>query len=315
MKYLEIKIDNKNIKVSKIALGSARSIQSLSREECFRIFDIYYDLGGNCIDTARAYNDGKSEALIGEYFSQRHNREKFIISTKGCHMAKDGKGRLSKADMESDLNESLKALQTDFIDIYWIHKDDENHPVEDVIDDMNALIKEGRIGVVGVSNWRIDRIAKANEYAKQSGQIGFQLSQIQWSLASTLEEYFKKYTAVVMDSQSYDWYINNDFTIFSFGSQAQGFFAKAAAQGVEVLNDEMKLFYANKDNLRRLGLVKKLAEQQNMPISAPVLAYLINNKLSCVPIIGASSEKMLRESMSALDFEMTSAEADALFYV
>lgn len=315
MKYFDLNANGETLHVSKLAIGSAMKMGMLSNKEVFEIFDIFLDGGGNCIDTARAYFDGRSEEMVGQYMKLRGNRDKIVLATKGCHPGHSAAGhRLTQKDMEDDLNASLKALGTDHVDIYWIHKDDSTVPVEGIVDGINALIASGKVGAVGCSNWHVDRIEAANRYAKESGQQGFGMSQIQWTLGESDEEKFKQFTAVLMTDDSYDWYLKNNMPIFSFSPQAQGFFSKAAKFGVENLDERMRYCYASPANLKRLERVMLLAKERNVPVSVPVLAYLLNNKLPCIPVFGATSKEMVYETLQAADFEMTAQEADALWH-
>lgn len=315
MRYKQIKTASGTLNISNVVIGSAVKMGGLPKEDLFDLFDQYLAEGGNCIDTARAYGGGQAEQLIGEYLRLRGNREKLLLSTKGCHPGPDGLPRLSMEDMRSDLEQSLTALNTDHIDIYWVHKDDESIPVEQVVDGMNQLLRSGKIGTIGCSNWHVGRIEAANHYAAQTGQRGFELSQIQWSLANSKEEFFRQFTAVLMDDASYDWYYKNKIPVFAFSPQAQGFFSKAAANGLDSLNEMLAKCYISPDNLVRLGRVKQIAAEKKVPVSVPVLAYLINNKLPCVPVFGATSKRMLQETLLASDFVMSDAEADALYAV
>ncbi|MDO4333407.1 MAG: aldo/keto reductase [Eubacteriales bacterium] len=315
MKYKQIETLQGTLEISGLVIGSAVKMQMLSERELFELFDIYLDAGGNCIDTARAYGGGQAEELIGRYMKKRENRNHILISTKCGHPAPDGKSRLTGRDMQEDLESSLKALGTDHIDIYWLHKDDESYPAEAVIDDINVLIQSGKVGAVGCSNWHVDRIAAANTYAQKSGQQGFCMSQIQWNLAATKEEYFRQFTTVVMDQRSYDWYYEQKMPVFAFSPQAQGFFSKMAGGGAASLNAMLSKCYLSPDNLKRLEKVKKLSQERHVPVSVPVLAYLINNKLPCFPVFGATTKEMLYETLTAADFEMTAEEADRLFAV
>ena len=114
------------IKVSKLALGTARYGNVIHREDANRLMDLFTEAGGNCIDTARVYAEGKSEEIVGQWMKERGNRHEIVISSKCCspEQGNDQQSRLTRKDMENDLNASLKALQTEYIDIYWIYKDD-----------------------------------------------------------------------------------------------------------------------------------------------------------------------------------------------
>ena len=309
MIYTDIKANGDLLHVSKLAIGSAVRMQALSKEELFSIYDCYLEYGGNCIDTARAYAGGRAEELVGEYMKIRGNRNRIIVSTKCGHPNEDGKSRLSYEEMKSDLDTSLKALNTDHVDIYWVHKDDTKEPVEGIIDGLNRLLKSGKIRMIGASNWTVERIASANNYAKESGQIGFGSSQIQWSFADTLSLYFQQYTSLVMDDDSYEWYKKHEMPVFAFSAQAQGFFQKFAAGGLASLDMEVQRNYGSPENMRRLARAQKYAREHEVPLAVPILGYLIQNEVTCIPIIGSDNKEMLLESLLAGEKLVTPEDA------
>ena len=304
-----------DLNVSSIVIGSAMSMSHLPKEIYFDIFDTYFAAGGNTVDTARSYGTGgRLEKQVGDYLKETGQTDKVIISTKGCHPVHDGPSRLSYADMQKDVDESLEALYRDHIDIWWIHKDDPAVPVEGIVDGYNKLIKAGKVFTVGCSNWSIERIKAANAYAEATGQYGFSLSQINWSLATTMHEFFRDPTNLTMDNESYDWYYSHNMPIFSFSSQAQGFFPRVDAGGLLSLPEDLQKSYGSQENMRRLKVAKQFAEKHNCSLSAVALAYLINNKLTCFPIIGATDVEMLKQSLEAADVEMTAEESDMLYH-
>lgn len=304
-----------DLSISSIVMGSAMSMSHLPKDIYYAIYDAYFEAGGNIVDTARSYGTGgRLEKQVGDYLKETGRTNSVIISTKGCAPSPDGTPRLSYADMENDVNESLAALHRDHIDIWWIHKDDESVPVEGIVDGFNRLIKEGKVFAVGCSNWTIDRIKAAQDYASATGQQGFSASQIQWSLAYTLPCFFRDPTNKTMDDRSYDWYYSQKMPIFSFSSQAQGFFPRVDAGGVESLPQELQLCYASPENMRRLRFAKQFAKEHDCSLSAVALAYLINNKLTCFPIIGAETVDMLKLSLEAADVQMSEEESDFLYH-
>ena len=315
MKYRTIKTAHGDLNVSSIVMGSAMSMSHLPKDVYYDIYNTYFEAGGNIVDTARSYGTGgRLEKQVGEYLKETGRTDSVIISTKGCNPYSDGLPRLSYEDMENDINESLEALHRDHIDIWWIHKDDESVPVEGIVDGFNRIIKEGKALTVGCSNWSIDRIKAAQAYAEASSQHGFSASQIQWSLAYSLPDFMPDPTNKTMDDDSYDWYYAKKMPIFSFSSQAQGFFPRVDAQGVKNLPESLQMMYASPENMRRLKFVKEFAEKHSCSISAVALAYLINNKLTCFPIIGAETTEMLKLSLEAADIEMSEKEADELYH-
>lgn len=308
MRYQEIMTADGLRKVSKLVIGSAVKMGALDKSSLFDLFDRYLDAGGNCIDTARAYGGGNAEEMIGEYLKLRGNRGKVLLSSKCGHPDSSGHPRLKREDLLDDLDKSLTALRVDHIDLYWLHKDDESIPVESIVDGMNDVLQTGKVGAIGCSNWHTDRIERANEYAARTGKQGFALSQIQWNLCVTKEEYFRRYTTVVMDEASYAWYRKNGMTVFAFSPQAQGFFSKLEQGGAAALSDMLRRCYENPENLERFRRAQQIARERNVPISVPVLAYLTNNPLPAVAVFGATGTEMLEETMLAGDFVLTPEE-------
>lgn len=312
MKTHKIKSFQDEMTISQLVMGSAVKMRNLDKGELFFLYDRYFEAGGNCIDTARAYDDGRIEELVGDYIKYHGHRENMIISTKCCHPSSDGKPRLDYADMKQDLEQSLNALKTDYVDILWIHKDDVRCRVEKIVDDMNLLLKEGTVRMIGCSNWKVDRIEEANEYARKSGQKGFLASQIQWSIAHTEEKYFRQFGSVIMDENSYEWYLQKKMPVFAYSPQAQGFFSKLDESGEDLLGKMLTTCYLNGENRERYRRIKALAEEREVPVSVPVLAYLLNNKLTCFPVFGVTSERMLEEALQAAEISMTAEEAEQL---
>lgn len=318
MNYIDLPAyDGSTIHVSRIGMGSTMSMERLTTEEKYRLYDYYLEQGGNCIDTARAYSNGRAEEMVGAYLQASKNRDKVIISTKGGHPTWENpeKSRVNREDILEDLETSLRMLGTDYVDIYWIHKDDENHSIEDIVDTVNIIIKQGKARCIGASNFTVERIAAANKYAKETGQFGFAASQIQWSLAATEDQYFKQYGSLVMTPERYYFYLENNIPVFAFSSQAQGFFARVAAQGLDAMPEELRRQYGSEDNMKRLELLRIYAKEHDCSISAISLGYLIHNKLNCVALIGAESIDMLAQSLEAANLQMTTVEADALYEV
>jgi aryl-alcohol dehydrogenase-like predicted oxidoreductase len=319
MEYLNLRTyDSSEIKVSRIVMGSAMSMGGLPNDEIYKLYDYYIEQGGNCIDTARAYREGKCEQIVADYIQSRNLKDQIVLSTKGGHPTQDTEGRsgpsrLSREDITGDLETSLRVLGTDHVDLYWIHKDDPALSVEGIIDTVNVIITQGKVRRVGCSNWSVERIAMANKYAKESGQHGFSMSQIGWCLAATDSKFFTQFGSLMMSDSAYDWYYKNDMPVFAFSSQAQGFFARVASGGLKSLPPFLVEQYGSEDNMKRLEKVKKMAQERGVSISAIGLSYLVYNKLPCVAIIGAENLEMLKQSLESTTLHLSAEAADALY--
>ena len=316
MKQITVKGIKEDFSISRIAFGTGSVMKNLTKDEYFALFDLFYSMGGTVLDTAPGYCGGRSEKYIGEWIREHQNRDKIFISTKACHSFEGEPSRLTYKDMMDDLNQSLSQINTDYIDIFWIHNDDPSIPVERIMDDLNKVIETGKIRSIGCSNWTVERLEAANNYAKANGMNGFWSNQIQWSLASAENgNYAKAFNALVMDEKSYDWYVKNDITIFAFSAAARGFFSIAAKDGIEAVSEQTMSFFGSEANIKRLENVKNFMAEHHCSASVPVIGYITNNRLSGVALTSASRIETLKETMEAANVEMTPEEADALYDV
>ena len=160
MKYGIIQNEKgETLKLSKIILGTAVFGTKIPKETAFEMMDTYFAHGGRVLDTARVYSDwlpnghGASERTIGEWIQERNCRKDIILSTKGAHPSFSDmhRSRMTAEEIYVDLNESLKTLQTDYVDIYYLHRDDENIPVSEIMDILDPLVKSGKIRMLGAS--------------------------------------------------------------------------------------------------------------------------------------------------------------------
>lgn len=313
MKYIELKNREEQLKISKIAFGCDKISTRVTEQELFSLLDRYADAGGNCLDTARAYCEGESEQEIGRWL-KKHGRNHVVLSTKGCFPPKGNmtQSRLSKSEMRKDIEASLKALQTETIDLYWLHRDDPTIPAQQIITDLNQFVAEGKIRMVGCSNWRAKRIEQANAFAEQEGLMKFAASQIQWSLAETSEDIYMDTGIVIMNSNEYEWYLKNDMPVFAYASQAQGFFSKIALGGAAALSEKGKARFLSQDNLKRFENIKRLSAEKKVSVSAAALAYILYNRLPAVATIGSKTQEQLRQSLESVKLDLTPEQAEAL---
>ncbi len=321
MKHLELRTSDSCMKISKLVLGTDYFGTGVSESEAFKIMDIYQEAGGNCLDTARMYaswlpgGEGASERTLGKWMKTRGCQNKMIISTKGGHPQLNdmNRGRLSQKEIESDLDESLKVLGVDYIDIYWLHRDDVSRPVEDIAATMTKLIRKGKIRAAGCSNWKSDRIEELNQFAAENGMEPFAASQIQWSLASSTPEAHDDSTLVCMNEKEYEWYLKNKLPVFAFSSQAKGFFTKVVKQGIEVVSQKAYSRFATADNFSRLERVKRYADESGLSVSAVVLGYITENRFPAAAIIGCKNCEQLEDSLTAADVSIPPQSVDWLY--
>ncbi len=318
MKYFELyDADNKLLRMSRIILGGVPFGTTLDEQQSFEMLDKYFERGGNTIDTARVYCDwlenghSASECTIGAWIKSKNNRNEVILITKGGHPAEDGVSRLSKQEILSDMDLSLKALQTDYVDLYLLHRDDFNKPVNEIMDTLHLLVQQGKARAVGVSNWTCDRILEANAYADKNNKTRLIISQIQWSLAECFPQNFNDSTLVCMNQKEYNQYLDMGMPVMAFSSQANGLFSKANENGLEYVPKKL-LKFLTLENINRFNNLLKLCKRKGYSRTAVALNYIIDNKLNGSAIIGCTNLEQLYDCMGAADITLTEEEVESL---
>lgn len=283
-----------NMNLSQIVLGTEGYSERIDKKTAFDIMEVYIENGGNIIDTARLYCGGKSERVVGEFI--KNIRDKVYISTKCAHphtLSDLSHVRLSKEEIVDDVEKSLCALDIDYIDILWLHRDDVQKPVGPIIDTLNSLIKSGKIINFGASNWSYDRIMEANEYAKRSGQVGFCASQALYNLATRSKLWDFKLAYIDEEKEKYD---KGKLAVFAFSSQAKGFFEKYA---VGELSQKAKERYLNEESVKTFEKIKVRAERENTTISYMALKMLREqSNFDVFEIVGPSKVSQLKDTLN-----------------
>lgn len=315
----KINIKNTDLTVGNIAMGTDSIGSVIERKLSFELLDRYSYLGGNLIDTAECYahwaegGTHASETLIGEWMYDRGLRSKTVISTKGGFYLYGQAHRLTKADIEKDLDGSLKRLHTDYIDIYWLHRDAFEVSVGEVMEILADTVKSGKVRYIGVSNWTNKRLDEANRFAKEHNLPELIASQIQYSVAYPNVEKNEP-DLVIMNDDEYNYFKNSSLTVFAFASQAKGFFPKFLKGGKEALSKKAFDRYYNSETVSRFENLKKIAEEKNCSINSIAVSALINNyDFDTVPIIGCKNINQLNDSLSASDIILSKEEVDFIF--
>ncbi|KAM3423803.1 hypothetical protein BST61_g1205 [Cercospora zeina] len=186
------------VRVSPLQLGAMSigdawndSMGSMSKEDSFKLLDAFEAAGGNFIDTANNYQNEQSEEWVGEWMAKKKNRDYMVVATKftTCYrMEKDGKGKTvnhggnHKKSLHMSLRDSLRKLQTDYIDILYLHWWDWTTGIEEIIDSLDAVVKSGKVLYLGISDSPAWVVSAANEYAKAHGKTQFTVYQGRWNI-------------------------------------------------------------------------------------------------------------------------------------
>lgn len=304
----KIFIANTNLTPSQLCLGTSNFGATIPPADAFALMDAFVERGGNFLDTAHVYANwiptlpkSISEKTIGAWMKARNNRNQIIIGTKGAHpdLATMHISRLASADIVQDLHESLQHLQSDYIDLYWLHRDDPTRPVGEIIDTLDTQVKAGKIRAFGCSNWSTARIKAAWDYANTQGCHGFVANQPMWSLAQPNPAAFGMPGLAAMDSDMVAFHQQSGWAVIPYTSQARGFFSKVAAQGVAGLSERDRQAYWNATNERRAATVQQVAQAYQATPAQIALAYLLCQPVPTIPVIGCRTLAHLQDSLGA----------------
>ncbi len=299
MKYRKVRGLDKPI--SQLVLGTMLEGAANKATHAHALFDAWIEAGGNAFDTAHIYGGhGKSEMLMGQWLQTRGIRDDIVILGKGAHTpfcTPDG--------LTSQLHESLERMQVDGVDLYMMHRDNLEVPVGEFIEVLNEHQQAGRIGVFGGSNWSIERIAAANEYAKAHNLNGFVCASNNFSLARLVEPMWKGCISS-SDADSRNWFQEHEIALFAWSSQARGFFVRGDRDFTA--DEELVRCWYSEDNFARLGRVQVLAERKGVSPINIAAAYVLNQEFPIFALIGPRALSEIRTSLPALEIELSKDE-------
>ncbi|MEG2784369.1 MAG: aldo/keto reductase [Lachnospiraceae bacterium] len=304
-------VDGK-IRLDKVILGAASFGANISKELSYQMMDRYYEIGGRTIDTARFYamwiHNGvsRSEKMVGDWVRDRGVRDEMTIITKGGHPEYRNMtySRLAPECIEYDINTSLCVLGMDYVDVYCLHRDDERTPVNEIVDVMDNVVKEGFAKSIGVSNWSAKRLNEANEYAKKHNKTMFSTSQIQWSMAKCRHEDMLDKTLYFMDEEEYEAYLENKIPVMAYSPQAVGFFSKYLTSGETNLSDRARM-YCTDINKKRAEKVRELCDEMSCTPAALCIAYLTCNPVDGYAVISNSTMKQMEDTLTGVDLKIS----------
>lgn len=300
-------------RVSRLVQGTV-PLSSERLEESFRLLDKTYEAGCRTYDTAHNYGAGDCETVLGRWMKDRGVRDEIVVLGKGAHPY-DGRVRVTPEDITADLHESLRRQQTDFIDIYVLHRDNPEVPVGPLVEVLNEHKRAGKIGVFGGSNWSADRIREANAYATAHGLEGFAVSSPNFSLAVQIQPPWTGCLSISGESGAAEreWYRRNDIPIFPWSSLAGGFFSGRFRRDnlgdfTEYLDSLCVTSYGSEENFQRLDRVKDAAKRHGLTIPQVAMAYVLSQPLAVFPLVGCRTGAEYAENAAALDVTLDEAE-------
>lgn len=293
-----IRLPKTDIDVHPLYLGGNTFGWTASKDESFAVLDAYAAGGGNFIDTADVYSEwkdgnvgGESETIIGAWMRERRNREQLIIGTKVAKLST--RRGLGRANINAALDDSLRRLQTDYIDLYYAHEDDQSTPLEETLQAFADVIAAGKVRYIVASQYSAPRLAEALNVAKQLNVPGYIGLQTHYNLV-VRKEYESGLQAVCVD---------NGIGCYPFFGLARGFLSGKYERGVAVesaraagvLND-----YDNDAGWNTVAAVRDIASVHGVSMSAVALEWLRRQPGVAVPLASARTVEQLAELMQTV---------------
>lgn len=299
--------------VSRLVQGTMW-MKSSELDSAFAAMDAFLAAGGNCFDTAHIYGLGDNERTVGQWIHSRGVRDEIVILGKGAHHSPDRK-RVTPFDIQSDIHDSLARFKIDNIDLYLLHRDDPAQPVGPIVETLHAAREAGQIHAYGGSNWSVERLREANEYAAAHELTPFVVSSPQFSLAV-------QQVSPWIDCESLSgpegeparaWCRQNGVTLFVWSSLAGGFFSgRFRRDNLDTLTqpyDQLAVkVYCFEENFRRMDRAQELAESKGVTEPHIALAYVYNQQEGIHALSGARTPDEVRVNVEATEIELTAEE-------
>jgi aryl-alcohol dehydrogenase-like predicted oxidoreductase len=274
----------------------------------FELLDAWVDRGFNCIDTADVYSTwvpghagGESEKIIGKWLKQSGKRDEVVLLTKvGMEMKSGGKG-LSKKYILEEVEQSLKRLKTDRIDLYQSHKDDESVPLEETLEAYAQLIDEGKVRYIGASNYKGGRLAAAEDLAEREKLPAYKTLQPEYNLHD--RKGYEEDLAPVAEKYG--------LGVIPYFSLASGFLTGKyqSAEDAKGKNRETRVQkYFDERGMKILKALKTVSAETGAEQAAGSLAWLLEQPTITAPIASATNTQQMEALFAAVDLKLSAAQ-------
>jgi len=310
------------IRVSPLQLG-AMSIGeawngfmgSMNKENSFKLLDAFEEAGGNFIDTANNYQDGQSETWIGEWMEKKKNRDFMVIATKfttGYNIAQEGRGKTvnhagnHKRSLHMSLRDSLIKLKTDWIDVLYVHWWDWTTSIEELMDSLDAVVKQGKVLYLGVSDTPAYIVAAANTYAIQNGKTPFSIYQGRYNIMcrDVEREIIPMIRHFGMAFSPWDALGGGKF-------QSQKQLEERKKNGESLRN--MMGAGQTEQQIKISEALTKVAEEHGLESPTTIaLAYVMAKTPNVFPIVGGRKVEHLKENIKSLEIKLTDKQIEYL---
>ena len=305
-------LGNSGLRVSEAALGTMTFGEEWGwgspKDEARKVYDAFREAGGNFIDTANFYTNGTSESFLGEFM--KDHRQSVVLATKYTMSAPgtdpNAAGNQRKNMMQS-VEASLKRLQTDYIDLYWVHMWDQITPVEEVMRGLDDLVRAGKVLYVGISDAPAWWIAQANTLAHLRGWSPFIGLQIEYNLIERTVERELVPMAKALNLGLTAW------SPLARGMLTGKYHGHGSSEQGRMNNDTMKGLMPEKQRTERIvAAIKTVSDDTGRSMAQIALAWLRYRPVPVIPIIGARKLSQLQDNLASLELTLSADQLRTL---
>jgi len=308
------RLGRSGLSVPKICLGTNNFGKGqIERETANKIMTRALDLGIDMFDTSDVYCGGESERIIGEFIKGR--REDVIIATK---VGKEGdwnpdthpnKLSVSRKNIIYRLNQSLERLQTDYIDLLYVHRFDSEIPLEETMSTLDSLVKQGKIRYIACSNYSVDQIAESRRVSEKLGTENFVAVQNGYNLFHS-----------EMDTDMIPYCLEKGVGIFAYSPLSGGFLAGRYERGTPPPTGSRATYkqpgwlkrYDSEENFRKLDKVRKVAAKSGISLPILAIAWVLRENRITSAIVGSSKPEQLEDAAAAVNTKLPEKVLDDL---
>jgi aryl-alcohol dehydrogenase-like predicted oxidoreductase len=306
------RLGNSGLTIHPLALGGNVFGWTADEPTSFRLLDAFVEAGFDLIDTADVYSHwvpghkgGESETILGKWLKRSGNRQNVIIATKvGKEMSPDRKG-LSKSCILRAAEDSLKRLQTDYIDLYQSHADDPETPLEETLEAFGRLIGDGKVRAIGASNYGAERLSQALEASGRSGLPAYQ----------SLQPLYNLYDRAEYESELEPICLERQLGVLCYFPLASGFLTGKYRSEKDLsgrARAELVKKYLDERGYRILGALDRVAEKHRSTPAAVALAWLIARPGITAPIASATTLDQLNALIGATRLTLAPSSIEEL---
>jgi aryl-alcohol dehydrogenase (NADP+) len=291
-----------DLDVFPLCLGGNVFGRTADEQQSYKVLDAYVAAGGNFIDTANIYADGASEEIIGRWMASRGNRDQIVLATK-VGMGSDA--GLSPQQIARAAQDSLHRLQTDRIDLYYAHQDDEGTPLEETLAAFDTLVNEGKARYIAASNYNADRLAQALDISQREGLASYIALQPHYNLVVRDE----------FEGPLQDLCAARGLACLPYFALAQGFLSgkyRPGGPAVDSSRAQRASVYMDERGVRVLDALDQVAGAHQSSVSAVALAWLAAQPTVATPIASARTVEQLDDLLPLVSLTLSDAEVQLL---